>query len=659
MRKHRGISGKAGRRAVVGLLVAIALFTGSAQAAPIPFKRGTAEVHADKTLHELLPDFFHEQGLEVVLSDQVKARSGTINGDFKGTYTQVWRRIADSNDLLAYWDTSAVYVYLNTERQTDYATIPLPLEQQFMAAVGSVNWKDASNRLSLEPSTGLVTITGAPHFVAQVKQMAQTIAGLSQQGPTSRFKFYPLKYAWASDTTVTLGNRQVSVPGVASVLRELVGEYNGNGGLGPRERAISSRQRGLRGQGLASSGGQTPPPPLGDYSTPVQQDDDGLSQPYAQLTPNSQQSGGLESVSGAGDSRIVADSFRNAIIVRDTPDRLPMYDELIHQLDVAPQMVEIEATIIDVDKTKARKLGANWFYRNHGTTVGFADDGSKLGSTSLNTLGLVGALAGGKDGAALSLLPTLFGGGGQIGAILGDPGKFIVNVDALEDDGVTHVITHPQVITTDNTEAVIQQNQTIYVPVSGAYNSDLYNIQAGTTLRVTPHVVMENGQPRINLMVQIEDGNITYSNKDDSGTQYPLISANAVNTHATIQDGQGLLVGGLVQDTGQKMEHKIPLLGDIPLLGYLFKTVQKERDHTERLFLITPRLIVLNHISGQQTPSSSQVTIDTQQQLDQQQQQHWWNYKATTITQPLPSPAPVPSQSAPPMTTMPLKNSAH
>ncbi len=648
MRKHRGMPSRTLRRwAVTGLLATALLCSTMAQAEAIPFKKGSTEIQADKPLRELLPDFFHDQGLEVVLSDQVKAINGSINGSFKGSYLQVWRRIASSNNLLSYWDGSAVYVYLDSERQTVYATVPLPAEQQFLAAMNSVKWPDASNKWTLETSTGLVIATGTRRFAEQVQQMAQTMSGLGQN-PTTRFKFYPLKYAWASDTTMTIGNRQVTIPGVATVLRELVGQPGDNQFAGANERLLSARQRGLRGQGLAASGSQQQlPPPLGDYTTSAQ-DDDGLTPPNAALVPAAQQ-GNLQTIAGPGPSRIVADSFRNAIIVRDTADRLPMYDDLIRQLDVSPQMVEIEATIIDVDKTKARELGINWFYRNHGTTVGFSGDDTG----DINKLAMVGALAGGKNGAELSWLPTLFGGGGQIGAILGNPAHFIANVDALEDDKVTHVVTHPQVITMDDAEAVIQQNQTVYVPVQGTYNSDLYNVVAGTTLRVTPHVVMEEGQPRIRLMVQIEDGNITYSAKDNNNVQYPIVSANAVNTQAVIEDGQGLLVGGLIQDTGSNAEHKIPVLGDIPLLGYLFKTVQRERDHTERLFLITPRLIALNHVSGQQTPSSSQVSVETQEQLDKEQQRKdaWWNHKSTVIQQPLPSPSPVPPQ---PTATTPL-----
>jgi len=654
MRKIRGEWSTKLSRRIGGPLLAMGLMlcAATALATPIPFKKGMVEIQADKTLHDFLPDFFHDQGLEVVMSQQVAARSGTLNGNFKGSYAQVWRKIADSNGLFAYWDGSAVYVYLNTERQTDYTSVPLPAEQQFLAAMASVNWADASSGdiWRLEPSTGLVTITGSKRFVDQVKQMAQTISGLGAN-PTMRFKFYPLKYAWASDTTITIGDRQVTVPGVATVLRELVGASGGDQFGGARERLMSARQQGLRGQGLAGMG-QQPPPPLGNYTVPVQNNDGGADE-----TPSSSSSqpNTLRAISGQGDSRIVADTFRNAIIVRDTADRLPMYDDLIRQLDVAPQMVEIEATIIDVDKNKARSLGVNWFYRNHGITAGFTSNGPN-GSPAADGMkgALAGALLGGKDGQALSALASLFGGGGQIGAILGDPGHFVANVDALEADGVTHVVTHPQVITMNDTEAVIQSNQTVYVPVSGAYNSDLYNVVAGTTLRVTPHLVSENGSLQIRMMVQIEDGNISYSVADSQNVKYPIVSNNAVNTQAVIRDGQGLLLGGLVQDSDGNTTQKIPVLGDIPLLGYLFKTVQKQRAHTERLFLITPRLIALNQITGQQTPSSSQVTIESQQQIDDQQAKKigvWHFDNPAPVAQPQPSASPIPPQPPVPTTT--------
>src|SRR5699024_3402181 len=136
-------------------------------------------------------------------------------------------------------------------------------------------------------------------------------------------------------------------------------------------RVLPSRQQGLRGSGMASVGnhGQLPPP-LGDYSND-RNSGYGNSVQAQTAVPRL---GGLQTISGNNHVRIVADSFRNAVIVRDSPERLPMYDQLIKQLDVPQEMVEIEATIIDVNKSKLRELGVDWYYHNGRTAIGFAAD---------------------------------------------------------------------------------------------------------------------------------------------------------------------------------------------------------------------------------------------------------------------------------------------
>lgn len=613
---------------MVMLLAGMVLCTAVAQAKSIPFKSGTTELQFnDNPLREVLPRFFQSQGLDVVLSPGVAARTGTINGKFPGTYQSIWEKLARSNNLTGYYDGSRVYVYLDSERETDFTSVPMSVEQPFMDAMSRVGWRDDRNKWSLEPSTGLVTINGVPRFIQQVKQMAGTVSNLSQ-GSTTAFKFYPLKYAWAADTTINIGNQESVIPGVASVLRSLVGQ-NPDGFGTARRRMLPSRQQGLRGNGMAAVGngngndnGNRLPPPLGDYSQPQ---NDMSAQDNNVIASGSP---GMQSITGSGNVRIVADSFRNAIIVRDRPDRLPMYDDLIRQLDVPQQMIEIEATIIDVNKSKLRQWGIDWYYRNGRTTVGFAPNTSAKQK-------LLGALGAGDT----TWLDHLFGF--QIGAILGDPAHFVARVNALEDDGVTHVVTHPQVITMNDVPAVIEKSETIYVPVSGAYSTDLYNIIAGTTLRVTPHVVKDSGQSFIRMRVQIKDGGYTLQKKDASDVRYPIVQENAVNTQAIIRNGQGLLLGGMVLDSLDNTETKVPILGDIPLIGYLFKHTKKERNHVERLFLITPRLVMLNHITGQRTPSSANVSIDTQEQLDKQQKSKdaWWNFKGNKTRQPAPLPA--------------------
>lgn len=570
----------------------------AADAAPVPYKRGTVDFKPnEQPLADFLREFFDDQGLTVVISPQLRARASTISGPRAGSPQKVFRSIAASNDLISYYDGSAVYVYLAQEHTTRYATLPPSRVEDFAAAFQKLKLGDDSNTFTATSGNGLIMVTGTPRFVEQVLQLADAVNGQSPSNATV-FKYYKLRYAWAADTTMTIGNRQQTVPGVATLLRELVGANAPAAMSAPQERLLRPTATKLRGTGLAATGKPPLYPPEGDE----RQDATDI------IPPPAQPQGAL--VDAGPNARIVADTFRNAIIVRDTPDRIGMYDRLVQSLDVEPQMVEIEATIIDVDKGKLKKLGVDWRYRNNGgrgeveflgagqkpnfvdTITGRDIYGRPLRNDNIDTLGQLA--------------------GFQLGAIIGDSARFLIRINALATDDITNIVARPQVITLNDTEAVIENSQSLYVPVAGAYDVDLFNVVAGTVLRVTPHLVYENGLRRIRTMVQIEDGGVTMNQTALNGQQVtiPLVTRKAVNTQALIDEGQSLLLGGLITDSVENHNSKIPLLGDVPVLGALFRQINKNRARTERLFLITPRLVAANRITSQDVPSVPGVTVE-------------------------------------------------
>ncbi len=588
---------------VMTLLMATMLVGGTvANAAPIPFKRTEVSYSPQgQPLTEFLTEFFNDQGLSVITSSQVRARAAAVSGPRGGSPAKVFASICAANDLISYYDGSAVYVYLSQERTTRYANLPPARVEDFVGAFQKMKLGDDSNTFTATSGNGLVMITGAPRFVEQVQQLADAINGQSPSNATV-FKYYKLRYAWAADMTMTIGNRQQVVPGVASLLRELVSP-TAQSAYVAQDRLLPRSGNKLRGTGLASVGKPPLIPPgaegdarqdEGDIPPPVQQP---LSTAAVDATPN---------------ARIVADTFRNAVIVRDAPDRIGMYDRLVQALDVEPQMVEIEATIIDINKGKAKKYGIDWRWQNGRTAVNFGRSGvDPRGRTLTDALGANN----------ISLLNQL--DGFQIGAIVGDAGKFIARINALATDDITNIVARLQVMTLNDTEAVIENSQTVYVPVAGAYDVDLFNVVAGTVLRVTPHLVYENGRRRIRTIVQIEDGSVNVNQTNLAGqvVNVPLVARKAVNTQALIDEGQSLLLGGLITDQNEKHDGKIPLLGDIPLLGNLFRQVEKDRQRFERLFLITPRLVAANRITDQQVPSSPDVTVE-QIRADQDARDH-------------------------------------
>lgn len=585
------------------LLMATMLVGGTvAQAAPIPFKRTEVSYSLqDRPLADFLQEFFSDQGLSVVISSQARARAATLSGPRGGSPAKVFASICAANDLISYYDGSAVYVYLSSERTTRYANLPPARVEDFVGAFQKMKLGDDSNTFTATSGNGLVMITGAPRFVEQVQQLADAINGQSPSNATV-FKYYKLRYAWAADMTMTVGNRQQVIPGVASLLRELVSPTAQSAYVSAQDRLMRPSANKLRGTGLAGVGKPPLIPPGGEGD--ARQDEGDIPPPSQPLSTTA--------VDATPNARIVADTFRNAVIVRDAPDRIGMYDRLVQALDVEPQMVEIEATIIDINKGKAKKYGIDWRWQNARTAVNF-------GRTGVDPRGRTLADALGSNN--ISLLNQL--DGFQIGAIVGDAGKFIARINALATDDITNIVARPQVMTLNDTEAVIENSQTVYVPVAGAYDVDLFNVVAGTVLRVTPHLVYENGRRRIRTIVQIEDGSVNVNQTNLAGqvVNIPLVARKAVNTQALIDEGQSLLLGGLITDQNEKHDGKIPLLGDIPLLGNLFRQVEKDRQRFERLFLITPRLVAANRITDQQVPSSPDVSVE-QIRADQDARDH-------------------------------------
>src|SRR5699024_7237607 len=182
--------------------------------------------------------------------------------------------------------------------------------------------------------------------------------------------------------------------------------------------------------------------------------------------------------------------------------------------------------------------------------------------------------------------------GFQIGAIIGDEENLIARINALQTEGAVRVLSRPQVLTLNNLPAVLESAREVFVPVEGAFDVDLFNGYAGTVLRVTPHVNDTLAMPRIRLSIGIQDGDVQFSEDEVfEQSHVPIVSRTAINTQAIIDVGKSLLLGGLTRNSTSTTTSKVPILGDIPLIGRLFRSDARDRERMVRLFLITPRLV--------------------------------------------------------------------
>lgn len=626
-----GVTRKTGLKAtllagVLALGMAAAAPTGALAAAP-PFGASTVSITArEQPIGAFLQDLYTQAGLTVVLSPDLK---GQVNGAFKGPAERVYAQVAKAFNLLTYYDGVAVYVYPATEIASRAVNADVSEAPKIQASVRSLGLADPQNQVRV--SNKMLVATGSKRFLDQVDEIAQrspAVAGGTYNGGYGRlaapeplqYRVYYLRYGWADDVTMTFSGRQVTLPGVASILRSLMTTgANGAAPLAQRTDSFASGSMGgLKGQGLNPAASRDPGTlgfNLASNTMPP------ATNAAAWNAIGGQGGGGGDLVSaavggGADSVRVVADNRLNAVIIRDTRERLAAYDQLIRALDVEPQLVQIDATIIDIDTDKVKDLGA-----------GFSV--SDLTGKQQFTLG---------TSAGRNFLPGPNGGGGVFtGTVSAGDVTFRLGIQALVSKGYAKVVSRPQVLTLSDVEAVFDNSRTFYVRVPGYAASDLYNINAGTTLRVTPHVTRDNGENRMRLLIAIQDGNVSGQTVD----RIPIVQNSGINTQALLVEGQSLLLGGLTTNSDTRVQDKVPLLGDIPIAGFFFRSTRKESSHTERLFLITPHLVSTGVANS--LPASSRAPAEFAPQ-------------SAPVPGVLPPPPPPPPPTTPPTaTTKPTK----
>lgn len=533
----------------VAMLVMV-LLSSASMAAEVPRFNQSVLINArEQPVGQFISDLFGQIGVPVLVDDSI---GGSVNGDFRKSARGVFSDIASSFQLTLYYDGAVAHVFPSNAMKRSVLHMSAKNAHKVKNAALKLSLTDQRNLLEVT-DVGLV-VTGANPFVEQIESLASATreARPKVKVPTEdTYRIFKLKYAWADDVSLAIGGETVVVPGVASLLRTLI-EPGAMGSPATTLRVQGSpTMDGLRGQGLQAVGNQ-----VGSGSM-------GAGQPSV--------SAGTAPVAGSTErTRIVADPLTNSVIIRDKADRMAGYEQLVESLDKEPQMIEIEATIIDLDTDRMRELGINWRLQK-------SDGVAMLGNgTATDRL-----MRPGSD-------VTPQAQGGVVSLVLGSRADFIARIRALETQGVARIVSKPHVMTLSNVEALLDTTSTFYVRVAGQEEVDLFDVSVGTTLRVTPHVYDNAGRSQIKLRVNIEDG----TTSDRQVDSIPIVERSTINTQAIIDVGQSLLIGGLVRESKGNGVTRVPVLGSIPGLGALFRTRTKTSTRQERMFLITPRVNV-------------------------------------------------------------------
>ncbi len=284
------------------------------------------------------------------------------------------------------------------------------------------------------------------------------------------------------------------------------------------------------------------------------------------------------------------DEISNTLTATDIPDKLSEIKRRLKRLDVFERQVMIEARIVEATDTFSRNLGARFGLQN-ATRMGSRNLGIS-GSLSDSSALAAGRTPGGSDNLNVNLPAAGIGAlGGPVALGLSlmkiNDGTLInLELSALESDRKGRIIASPRVVTAHGVEAVIEQGDR--VPFQQATSSGATSVvfrDATLSLKVKPLITHDN---QIDMELNINQDKI-----GESVNQFlpPSISTKQVTTKVLVENGGTVVIGGIFEQTENQIVNKLPLLGDIPILGHLFRNTSKQDDKRELLIFITPRIL--------------------------------------------------------------------
>jgi len=317
----------------------------------------------------------------------------------------------------------------------------------------------------------------------------------------------------------------------------------------------------------------------------------------------------LPIVSGVKSERakISVDSRMNALVVRDLSLNIDQMARLLKSLDVRMPQVLIEAKIVEVSSNYARELGVQWggqysSTNGKGTTVVTGGASGSSSSTSGSSSSQIGnttffPLTGdiGLSGNAYAVnLPAAVGSGsgGAIGISFGKLGGALsldLQLSAMQTTGNGKILSNPKVMTMNNKEAKISSGIDIPVRVltttTAGTTAQVQTISTSLMLSTTPTIAQDG---RITLAIKVEKSEPDFSRQVDN---IPTITKRSANSELVVNDGETVVLGGILTKSDGESESAVPLLSKIPILGWLFKKKSKFENQDELMIFITPTIV--------------------------------------------------------------------
>ncbi|MBF4454083.1 type II secretion system secretin GspD [Acinetobacter sp. SK-43] len=486
--------------------------------------------------------------------------------------------VAGTNALIVSDRAANIYQLENIVRnldgtgQNDIEAISLQSSQaeeiigllETMSATGaSKDFIGSRVRIIADNRTNRILIKGDPDSRKRLRQMIEML-DVPSADRLGGLKVFRLKYASAKNLAEILQGLVTGQSVSSSSASNNAGSSNN-----PINNLVSNNQSSNSTSGSSSS----------------------ISTPSINLNSGSNnQNGSVSSFNGNGVS-IIADSTQNALVVKADPQLMREIEAAIQQLDIRRQQVLIEAAIIEVAGDDADQLGVQWALGDISSGIGlinFTNVGSSLSKLA------AGYLTGGAAG-----LGSAIGAGSSI--VVGDYKEgangsrklYGALIQALKSNTKSNLLSTPSIVTMDNEEAYIVVGQNVpFVTGSVTTNSTGVNPyttverkDVGVTLKVVPHIG-EGGSVRLEVEQEVS------AVQESRGQATDLVtSKRAIKTSVLADHGQTVVLGGLISDNSIHSRQGLPVLGDIPYLGRLFRADSKTNEKRNLLVFIHPTIV--------------------------------------------------------------------
>ena len=283
---------------------------------------------------------------------------------------------------------------------------------------------------------------------------------------------------------------------------------------------------------------------------------------------------------------VETDPRTNSLIITDIPDRIIQAESLLRELDEPVRQVMIEAKIVKIERKSVHELGVQWggsWGKSSNDRYYGINGNDSMGNTGLPPVTDGGGMPAIPSSYAVNLPATAISSG--IGLIFGKLDKYNLNLklSAMQGQGVANILSSPKVLALNQHVARIGQGQEIPYQTTSQDGTTTEFKKAELSLEVTP-TITNNGMVSMEVIVSKDS-------KGENTTDGPAINTQTITTSLLLKDGETAVVGGIIESNKTKANQDVPVLGKIPMLGWLFRHDYNDSDRSELMIFITPRII--------------------------------------------------------------------